>query len=167
MASSAVVSKPNRYHPVTVALHWAVVLLVVATVKFAGDDGGGNLGLHTWIGGLILLAMLIRFVMRWTVKQPNWASAGNGFFDLIGKLTHFGLYFFTFSILVTGAAMYLNGGGGGEFGEGGFSIGFVFRAFHTLSWLGIFLLVVLHVGAALYHQFFIKDNLLGRMWFGN
>jgi cytochrome b561 len=28
------------------------------------------------------------------------------------------------------------------------------------------LLVLLHVGAALYHQFFLKDNLLGRMWYG-
>jgi cytochrome b561 len=27
------------------------------------------------------------------------------------------------------------------------------------------LLVVLHVGAALYHQLVIKDNLLSRMWY--
>jgi len=27
-------------------------------------------------------------------------------------------------------------------------------------------LVALHVGAALYHQFVRKDNLLARMWFG-
>ncbi|HCR72606.1 MAG TPA: hypothetical protein DIW23_14275 [Anaerolineae bacterium] len=27
-------------------------------------------------------------------------------------------------------------------------------------------LVVLHTGAALYHQFIRKDNLIGRMWFG-
>jgi cytochrome b561 len=27
------------------------------------------------------------------------------------------------------------------------------------------LLIVLHVGAALYHQFVLKDNLLSRMWY--
>ena len=27
-------------------------------------------------------------------------------------------------------------------------------------------LVALHVGAAFYHQFIRKDNLIGRMWFG-
>ena len=32
--SSSVVSKPARYHPVSVILHWAVVLLIVA----AGSD---------------------------------------------------------------------------------------------------------------------------------
>jgi cytochrome b561 len=29
----------------------------------------------------------------------------------------------------------------------------------------LFLLVVLHVGAALHHQFLLKDNLLARMWY--
>jgi len=154
--SNSVNSKVSRYHPVTVILHWAVVLLMVAAVMFAGDDGGGNLGLHTLIGGIILVSMLIRFVMRWAVKQPAWASTGNSFLDLIGKLTHFGLYFFTFSILGTGAFLFLNGGQGG----------FIMRAFHALSWFAIFLLLMLHVGAAFYHQFLVRDNLLGRMWFG-
>ncbi len=166
MSNSVVASKPNRYHPITVALHWAVVLLVVVAVMSAGDDGGGNLGLHTLIGGLILAAMLIRFAMRFAVKQPDWASTGNGFLDWIGKLTHFALYFFTFSILVTGALMLLTGGGGGgEMGEG-FGVGFIFRAFHSLSWFAMFLLIFLHVAAAFFHQIFVKDNLLGRMWFG-
>ncbi|MCL4531283.1 MAG: cytochrome b/b6 domain-containing protein [Chloroflexi bacterium] len=154
--SNSVVSKASRYHPISVILHWAVVLLMFAAVLFAGDDGGGNLGLHTLVGGIILALMLIRFAMRWIVKQPEWASTGNSFLDLVGKLTHFALYFFTFSILATGAFLFLNGG------QGGFLIG----TFHALSWFALFLLIVLHVGAAFYHQFFIKDNLLGRMWFG-
>ena len=30
----------------------------------------------------------------------------------------------------------------------------------------LFLLILLHVGAAFYHQLFIKDKLLSRMWYG-
>jgi cytochrome b561 len=30
----------------------------------------------------------------------------------------------------------------------------------------LLLLVALHVGAALYHQFLLKDHLLARMWYG-
>jgi cytochrome b561 len=58
--------------------------------------------------------------------------------------------------------------GGGERGEGRFTEGggFSLGAFHGLSWVLLFLLILLHVGAALYHQFLVKDNLLGRMWFG-
>ena len=155
--SNSIVSKSARYHPISVILHWAVVLLMGVAVMTAGDDGGGNLALHTLIGGIILVLMLIRFVMRWAVKQPAWASTGNDFLDLIGKLTHFGLYFFTFSILVTGAFLFLNGG------QGSFFMG----AFHSLSWFALFLLIALHIGAAFYHQFLVRDNLLGRMWFRN
>ncbi len=165
--STSALSKPTRYHPVTVALHWTVLLLMAVAVLSAGDDGGGNLALHTLIGGIILLLMLIRFAMRFVVKQPEWASTGNGLLDWVGKLTHYALYFFTFSILVTGALMLLTGGGGGEMGEGGFGIGFIFRAFHALSWFAMFLLIAFHAGAALFHQIFLRDNLLGRMWFGN
>jgi cytochrome b561 len=52
--------------------------------------------------------------------------------------------------------------------EGGFARGgrFFLGAFHGLSWTLLLLLIVLHIGAAFYHQFFRKDNLLGRMWFG-
>lgn len=52
--------------------------------------------------------------------------------------------------------------------EGGLrSVGrFVFRAFHELSWKILLALIILHVAAALYHQFFRRDKLLSRMWFG-
>ncbi|KAA0274983.1 MAG: cytochrome B, partial [Chloroflexi bacterium] len=33
------------------------------------------------------------------------------------------------------------------------------------SWL-LLALVLLHFGAAMFHQFIKKDNLLARMWFG-
>ena len=46
--------------------------------------------------------------------------------------------------------------------EGGFFLG----AFHGLSWVILLLLIILHLGAALYHQFLRRDGLLGRMWFG-
>jgi cytochrome b561 len=53
---------------------------------------------------------------------------------------------------------------GGRFAErgGGFFLG----AFHGLSWILLVLLVLVHVGAALYHQFWRRDGLFGRMWFG-
>ena len=54
------------------------------------------------------------------------------------------------------------GEGEGRFAGGGFFLG----AFHGLSWLLLLLLILLHIGAALYHQFYVKDNLLSRMWFG-
>jgi cytochrome b561 len=39
------------------------------------------------------------------------------------------------------------------------------RRLHGLVAPALVLLVVLHVGAAFYHQFLLKDRLLARMWF--
>ncbi len=57
----------------------------------------------------------------------------------------------------------------GEGGEGSFARGgrFFLGAFHGASWTILLLLIILHVAAALYHQFWRRDNLFGRMWFGN
>jgi len=173
----------KRYHPALVSLHWLVAILIFATVLFAGEEGEGGpalsiggfppMGIHMILGMTTLALLSIRLLVRWFTKHPDWASTGTPFLDVVGKLTHFGLYLFAFSITITGIIMASQRGllarvlGIGtaatrSFGSRGFSLG----AFHGLSWALLFLLILLHVGAALYHQFFKKDNLLGRMWYG-
>lgn len=205
----------NRYHPALVSLHWLIAILVfIAPLLVSEGEGrrtaatiGGMpiIGLHMIFGIAVLALLVVRLVVRWASRRPAWLSAGNALFDWVGRLTHFGLYFFTFAVTITGlifavqtnrlAAVFGRatlgreapgiqqpgqlpqpgfrpGGEGGE-GEGGFRGGvravgaFLFRAFHELSWQILLILIILHVGAALYHQFIRKDNLLGRMWFGS
>jgi len=43
---------------------------------------------------------------------------------------------------------------------------FAARMLHGFIAPALLLLILLHVGAAFYHQFALKDNLLSRMWFG-
>jgi cytochrome b561 len=126
------------------------------------------------LGIIILVLLVIRLIVRWTSKHPDWASAGNKLFDWVGNLTHIGLYILTFAMTITGIVLadqrgILAGTFGigstltpGSFRRGGFSLGF----FHGGIWTLLLLLIILHVGAALYHQFILKDNLMGRMWFG-
>ena len=52
-----------------------------------------------------------------------------------------------------------------EGGEGFRGGRFFLGAFHGLSWILLFLLILFHAGAAFYHQLIVKDNLFGRMWF--
>jgi len=118
--------------------------------------------------------LIIRLIVRWTTKHPGWATAGNKFFDWVGVLTHWGLYLLTFGMVITGIILADQRGilartfgfgstpTAGSFGRGGFSLGFL----HGGIWTLLLLLILLHIGAALYHQFILKDNLLGRMWFG-
>ena len=144
---------------------------------FPPPEGSQNIfsriGIHMIVGIVILVLLVVRLIVRWTTKHPDWASAGNKFFDWVGNLTHLGLYVLTFAMTITGIILASQRGQlarvlgigtftPGNFRGGGFSLGFL----HGGVWTLLLLLVVLHVGAALYHQFILKDNLMGRMWFG-
>lgn len=172
----------KRYHPALVSLHWLVAFLIFTTLLFAGEEGEGGfalsfgnfppMGIHMILGITTLGLLIVRLFVRWFTKHPDWASTGAPFLDVVGKLAHFGLYFFTFSITITGIVMawqrgwfdFIFGFGpaASSFHRGVFSLG----AFHGLSWAALFALTLLHVGAVLYHQFIKKDNLFSRMWYG-
>jgi cytochrome b561 len=133
-----------------------------------------TMGLHMIFGLTVLVLLIVRLIVRWTTKHPEWASTGNKFFDWVGGLTHFGLYLFTFGMTITGIILANQRGQlartfgigstptRGSFVRGSFSLGML----HGSIWILLLLLIALHVGAALYHQFILKDHLLGRMWFG-
>ena len=227
MSANSPAANPKRYHPVLVALHWLVTILIVGAF-FLGQEnegererfrpGEGNfpqpgaqsqpgnppqsfdsdeapppglpqggfppqegnqsifsrIGLHMILGIAILVLLVIRLFVRWRTKHPEWQSAGNKIFDWVGNLTHFGLYLLTFGMAITGIILADQRGmlarvfgigstlTPGSFRRGGFSLG----SLHGGIWTLLLLLMILHVGAALYHQFILKDNLLGRMWFG-
>jgi cytochrome b561 len=156
-----------------VVLHWLTVLLILGAGLLSDSEGGNSspIDIHMILGALLLLVMIVRLILRFTIQRPSWASAGNEFLNKIGELVHVGLYFFAFVILVFGGLLalqrnlfaYAMGTGPAASGEGGFFFG----ALHQLGWSAIVLLLFLHVGAALYHQFVIKDNLLTRMWFAS
>jgi cytochrome b561 len=180
--------KPKRYSPVLVSLHWIIAILILSTVLLAnegegrGEGGGGAtiagippIGVHMILGVAILVLLIIRFIVRWRTQHPDWATTGNRFLDKVGEITHWALYLFTFGMTITGISLAMRGNRLartfglasaaplGQFRPRGFSIGM----FHGAIWFFLLLLILLHIGAAFYHQFILKDNLLGRMWYGN
>jgi len=161
----------KRYHPIMVILHWLTVILILGAGLLSDGEGSGSspINIHMILGSLLLITMIVRLVMRFTVKRPEWANTGNPFLNKLGEWVHFGLYFFAFYILAMGAVIasqrnligYVLGSGSVVRLKPEF-IG----ALHQLGWVAILGLLFLHVGGAVYHQFIIKDNLLNRMWFG-
>lgn len=173
-------SLPARYHPVHVALHWLMVLLVVMMLgvgKFVMPGVSAEdpqkvfmLQFHAYTGVLIGILLVIRLILRFTVKRPTPADAGNVFLNYVGKATHFLLYFFLLGIALSGFGLFQQANlpsvfsGASPYPQDFFQ--YLPRMGHGLtSWL-LLGLILLHFGAAMYHQFIRKDNLLARMWFG-
>lgn len=123
------------------------------------------------LGAVLSVVLVIRLILRLTLKRPAWASTGNRYLDRLGELVHVELYFFAFLILTFGGLIavqrnligYVMGTGSVVPGR----VGFFYGAMHQLGWMGVILLLVLHVSGALYHQFISKDNLLNRIWFAH
>ena len=171
---------PKRYHPALATIHWLMALLVIMMLgvgKFAmpgisPDDPQKPMMLqsHTYIGGAIAVLLIIRLVLRFTTKHPAPADAGNAFLNFVGKAVHFLIYFFLLGMAVSGLGLFQLANlpavfsGAQPYPSNFFE--YLPRMGHGLaSWL-VLVLVALHVGAAMFHQFVKKDNLLGRMWFG-
>ncbi|MEP7137546.1 MAG: cytochrome b/b6 domain-containing protein [Chloroflexota bacterium] len=161
---------PERYNPIMVVLHWLTVLLILGAGFLADNEGGGSspIDIHMILGALLLVVLVLRLVLRFVTRRPAWADTGNAVLNRLGELVHWGLYAVAFFILGMGgwiaynrnlfAAVTGSGTAGGRVGFTG--------EIHSFGWSLAVLLILGHVGAAFYHQFVIKDNLIARMWFG-
>lgn len=161
---------PKRYNPVLVTLHWLTVILMLGAGLLAEDHGGGSpINTHMILGSLLLVVLIARVIVRFTTKRPAWADTGNQFLNKLGELVHVGLYLAAFFILSMGALIAYNRNLFAYVLDSSATVarraGFIGNI-HHLGWILAMGLILLHVGAAFYHQFFIKDNLLARMWYG-
>ena len=169
-------STPTRYGATAIALHWssaaAVILLLVSGLVAANAVDGpppALLLVHAALGILALLLTLVRIVW-WLgfdrrpqpVDMPGWQRSA-------AAAVHGLLYL---SLLVMGASgiatLVLSGAvpallSGGPLPD--FSL-VLPRAVHGIVSKLLLVLLVAHVGAALYHQFVMRDRLLARMGLG-
>ena len=101
--------RPKRYHPIHVTLHWLVALGVFFNLYLGifvfSQRGRGSFQLqniHMIVGITILVLLLARLVMRFTVKRPADATAGHKLLDIIAKIVHYGLYLTVLTVTVLG-----------------------------------------------------------------
>jgi cytochrome b561 len=172
----------TRYHPLLVALHWLLAFLIIASL-FAGfflleqmpnsdPQKIRVLLVHMVIGMGILALMVVRFVIRMLTSHPEPATTGYAFLDRLAPVTHYGFYVLVVLMVATGyATAILAGLNRIVFQHSGEPLPESFEAYPTFIAHGFiaFVLagfVVLHVLAALYHQFVRRDRLFRRIWFG-
>jgi cytochrome b561 len=172
-------NRASRYQPVLAALHWLIAALilgllclgffVLADMPNADPAKLRILVWHMTGGMLVLLLMLVRLAVRVFSARPGPAPTGSASLDRLAPLAHFGLYLVVFLMIASGwyTGLLISGAYAhkGETLPASFAVLPSFRAHAFLAAL-LVILIGVHVAAALYHQFVLKDGLFGRVWFG-
>jgi cytochrome b561 len=174
-------SQVSRYHPILVALHWALAILIIADltigalvlVHIPNDVPRKIEGLRAHMSGgiVILILMFLRLAMRAGTTAPAKASAGSAVLDRVAWLSHRLLYFVVFAMALSGLVMGLQAHLPDVvfFGHGRLPASFwdyPLRGVHYFLSRLLMALIALHIAGALYHTFIRRDHLLRRMWFG-
>ena len=173
-------SSPDRYGRVAIAIHWISALLIIG-LMIAGFRAAGLtdpaakvplLQVHAPIGAAVLVLTLAR-LLWWLVADTKPADpAGVPHLQArAAKAVHVLLYVAILGLAGSGIAMMvLSGAGDILFGTAPGPLpdfwAFAPRYGHRVMAALIVVLLGLHVGAALYHQFIRKDRLFSRMGVG-
>ncbi len=168
---------PTRYGALTRLIHWLMAVMIVLQFMKLGDrinDGEHWIGqtivpLHGSLGILLLALIVVRLV--WAIRQSSLRPKYEGLQRILAKGGHGLLYLCMILVPLTGMARPLGAGYGLKmFGcqlvEGdGQKIEWLlaFSQIHApLTWAFV-VLAIGHIGAALFHQFVLKDGTLSRM----
>lgn len=173
-------STPERYGTVAIAMHWVTALAVFGLLisGFRAADmvdlaaKASILRVHAVVGISVLLLTVLRALWWWLVDRKPADPAGTPRWQAVSAHIVHGLFY----VVIAGMAasgigmMVLSGAGKVLFGGSAATLPdftlFAPRIPHGLGGRLMIALILVHVGAALYHQFVLRDRVLARMWSG-
>ena len=178
-----VMKEVARYHPLLVALHWLLAVLLLAMIGLglylthvmpdADPAKIGVLRVHMAAGVAVLVMMLARLIVMLATAKPSPATTGVPMLDRLAMLGHYAFYLLVLLMVASGLVTATSSGlnlivFGGSPAPMPPNLA-IYPAFvvHVAVALLLAALVVLHVLAAVWHQWIRGDGLLGRMSFGN
>ena len=171
-------SSRERYGSVAITIHWLTALLILALfvtgLMAAGQaEGAAKLALlrfHLPLGIGVLVLTLLRIIWWWAVdRHPDVPANQPGWQRVTAWIVHVGLYLVILLLAASGiATLVLSGALPAIIGSASLpDLETVLpRMVHGIASRVMLGLLVLHIGAALYHQFIRRDRLLARMGVG-
>jgi cytochrome b561 len=173
----------DRYGFVAQALHWLVVIGIIAQYFLAEaaeeSEGGavapfGPAGIHAALGMTILALASLRLVWRLIELPPARPAAMKSYEVAVARVAHFAFYVLLFAIPLSGWALVATSGQTvSVFGwfdlpqlpwiEGGALNKDQLEELHEVMFNLLVGLAVLHIAAALKHHFVDRDGVLRSM----
>lgn len=168
-----------RYHPVLVALHWLIGLMIFANLGFgffvirtmqnSDPEKLNALAGHMGLGTLVIVLMVIRLITRYFTIHPEPTEHQREGIGALRTPFHRLLYVVIF---ITAIAGWLTG----------FQIAHLYeqpgntlpadfpamatRVVHVWMTLVLFLMILLHIAAAIRERMMGERSIMSRMWFG-
>jgi len=164
-------------------LHWLVAIVIFLMIWLGLQQAGMEKGpdkselraLHASIGLIALALMTLRIVWRFLNAVPAYPDDMPGWQRATSTLVHWGIYIAVFVQLISGPMTVATNGTALPF-FGLFSIPLpvaensdvhhFWEEVHEVTWAIIAALLIVHVLAAFYNHFVLKNNVLRRMTIG-
>lgn len=170
----------SHYTGVAIGLHWIIAVLLIAQIGLvmAGDAAQGPdarlfRDTHKAVGISLLVLTVLRIVWRFMNPPPPMPEAMKRWEKTLASATH---WLFYAVLLILPLSGWLASSAAGRdiswFGlfnwpllpiGGGREAAGQFMDVHRIVVKGLYVLAILHIGAALKHQFVDRDGVLGRM----
>ena len=172
----------NHFAPLARLLHWLMALMILAMlfigagmVASVSERHEWLLHLHKPLGIAILLLVVVRLLVRFSTRQPPLPSDLPGWQVLAAKLSHVLLYALMLVLPLLGWAMISAAGDPVMLSSSlqlpalvsanATTFAFLRKAHGYLAYL-LFLTVLLHLAAALFHGWIRRDGVLESMMRG-
>jgi cytochrome b561 len=171
-----------RYSRGAIALHWIIALLIATNFGLAwvaedlpDEQKYALIGNHKAIGLIVLVLTVVRIAWRLTHKAPPLLDTLKTWEAALSKVVHVLMYGLMLAIPLAGwgmSSIYAKGAPISIFGLFGFpampiahekSTQELFYELHEITATIMLVLLALHVGGALKHQFFDKDGTMRRI----
>ncbi len=173
----------KEYGVVSKTWHWLVLVIVVVLIVIAemsedlpqGQEKLELVLLHASFGLLLLFVLVARLLWRWMNITPARMPHVPTWQHVTSRVVHYALYVVLFAQALSGMARFATAGYKVPF-FGMFEVAFpmdkneamneLVGTLHEIFPIILLVLLGLHVLAALYHHFSLKDDTLRRMTFG-
>jgi cytochrome b561 len=173
-------STSERYGAMVVSAHWLTALLIIVLIA-TGFRAANTvdpaakaaiLRVHVPVAIAVLALTVLRIGWWWGFdRKPDPIAGSPRWQERTAQAVHLLFYVVIFGMIASGIVMMALSGAAPLIFDGG---GVLLPDFwkypprlpHGVGARLLLALIVLHAGAALYHQFVRRDHLLRRMWFG-
>ena len=170
----------NQFTASAKAFHWATLLLLLASFGIGLTMVDLPLGprklqvysWHKWVGVTIFLVTLLRLGWRWANPAPPLPASMPGWQRVGARLSHAGLYSLLLIMPISGWVMssalgiptvYFGLVPLPDLVSPDRALGEALIQLHHMLGLTLAILIGVHAGAAVYHHFILKDDIVRRM----